>query len=394
MEAIERVRRIDPSFADLVAVNTAGVAEAQKSLPERTLLVSYFPTETELHIFLVTRDAAPSVRTVQLPRAELARMIAEYRKSVAPSDVMARGRGLELRAKGAGRERDLAGINALTAKLYDALFAPAQAGIDRADTVLLVPTGELYYLPLHALGRTAATGGVEYLIETKRFAYLPSAGVLAVVSRHAATAGAAGADLKRAGLLALGNPDGSLPGATAEVAAISQVFARPQVFTGPEATVARVAGGDAAARAPFVHFATHGYIDSRDPKESFLLLAGTPPRLSVRDIVEENYRLSFAGTRLVTLSACNTNVAGGDPSATYGSLSRAFAKAGAPTVVASLWSVSDEATRDMMIVFYRELAAGQPKAEAMRRAQLAVKNDPRYAHPFYWAPFVVLGEWR
>ena len=48
----------------------------------------------------------------------------------------------------------------------------------------------------------------------------------------------------------------------------------------------------------------------------------------------------------------------------------------------------------MMIVFYRELAAGQPKAEAMRRAQLAVKNDPRYAHPFYWAPFVLVGDWR
>jgi CHAT domain-containing protein len=390
LEAVERIRRTDPSYADLVAVNTTDMAEMRRRLPERALLVSYFPTDTELHIFLVTRDAAPSVRTVRLPRAELARMINEYRKSVAPNDVTARGLGSELRAKGAGQERDMAGVNALTTKLYDALFAPAQSEIDRADTILLVPAAELYYLPLHALGRDAGEGRVEYLIESKRFAYLPSAGVLGVVARRAPNG--AVEDLKQSGLLALGNPDGSLPGATAEVGAISRIFSQAEVFVGPEATVERVAGG--AARAPFVHFATHGFIDSRDPKESYLLLAGTPPRLSVRDIVEENYRLSFAGTRLVTLSACNTNVAGGDPSATYGSLSRAFAKAGAPTVVASLWSVSDEATRDTMIVFYRELAAGQQKAEAMRRAQLAVKNDPRYRHPFYWAPFVVLGEWR
>ncbi|HLL74068.1 MAG TPA: CHAT domain-containing protein [Pyrinomonadaceae bacterium] len=390
-EAVERIKRIDPSYAELVAVNATDINETRRHLPERALLVSYFPTGTELHIFLVTRDAAPAVRTVPLPRAELARMIAEYRKTVAPDDVTARGIGVELRAQGAGRERDLSAVNALTAKLYEALLAPAQAEIERAETILLVPAAEIYFLPLHALGRADAGGGINYLIETKRFAYLPSAGVLGVVARRAAVS--TGEDLRQSGLLALGNPDGSLPGATAEVGAISQVFSQPKVFVGPEATVQRVAGGE-ASRAPFVHFATHGIIDSRDPKESYLLLAGTPPRLSVRDIVEENYKLSFAGTRLVTLSACNTNVGGGDPSATYGSLSRAFAKAGAPTVVASLWSVSDEATRDMMIVFYRELAAGQPKAEAMRRAQLAVKNDARYRHPFYWAPFVVLGEWR
>jgi CHAT domain-containing protein len=389
LAAVESVKRIDPSYAELVAVNATDLSETQRRLPERVLLLSYFPTDTELHVFLVTRDGAPTVRTVPVPRAELARMISEYRKTVAPGDVTERGLDVALAAKGAGR--DLSAVNALTAKLYDALFAPAQTEIERADTILIVPAGELYYLPLHALGRDAGGGRVDYLIESKRFAYLPSAGVLGVVSRRASNS--AGENLKRDGLLALGNPDGSLPGATAEVGAISKVFSQARVYVGPEATVERVASPD-AARTSFVHFATHGVIDSRDPKESYLLLAGTPPRLSVRDIVEENYNLSFAGTRLVTLSACNTNVGGRDPSATYGSLSRAFAKAGAPTVVASLWSVSDEATRDMMIVFYRELAAGQPKAEAMRRAQLAVKNDPRYAHPFYWAPFVVLGEWR
>jgi CHAT domain-containing protein len=74
------------------------------------------------------------------------------------------------------------------------------------------------------------------------------------------------------------------------------------------------------------------------------------------------------------------------------SLSRA--SAGALAFVASLWSVDDEATRDTMRLFYRELSAGAPKAEALRRAQLSVLRDPRRRHPFFWAPFVILGDWR
>jgi CHAT domain-containing protein len=96
----------------------------------------------------------------------------------------------------------------------------------------------------------------------------------------------------------------------------------------------------------------------------------------------------------VTLSACETNLGGFDPSAVYSSLSRAFAKAGAPTVIASLWSVNDVSTKQTMQEFYKELVAGQSKAESLRLAQLAVMHDPRFAHPYYWAPFVVLGDWR
>ncbi|MBA2503641.1 MAG: CHAT domain-containing protein [Pyrinomonadaceae bacterium] len=103
-----------------------------------------------------------------------------------------------------------------------------------------------------------------------------------------------------------------------------------------------------------------------------MLLAGKPDRLTVRDLVEDAYRLSFAGTRLVTLSACETNIGGFDSSVVYSSLSRAFSKAGAPTVVASLWSVNDAAMRDTMTIFYRELAAGKLKSEALRQAQLSL----------------------
>jgi CHAT domain-containing protein len=391
--SVEDLKRANPSYASLVAVSPTNLSELRRRLPEKTVLLSYFPTADNLYVFVLTRDSEPSARAVAVKHAELARMVNQYRDLAIPS-APARGLSLEKKAEAAGGSRlhDIKEVNAVTAKLYDALLAPVQAEVERADTILIVPSAELYYLPFHALGRANADGSIDYLIERKRFAYLASADLLNVVAEDGARS--SGSSRAKAGaLLALGNPDGSLPGASQEVAALSTIIRRSKVYTGDDATVERVTEAD-GVRPSYVHFATHGIVNSRDPKESYLLLAGDPGRLSVRDLVEDTYKLSFDGTRLVTLSACNTNIGGYDPGAAYESLSRAFEKAGAPTVIASLWSVDDNSTRDTMTVFYRELAAGTPKAEALRRAQLSVLHNPRYAHPFFWAPFVMLGEWR
>ncbi|HZI17375.1 MAG TPA: CHAT domain-containing protein [Pyrinomonadaceae bacterium] len=437
--SVEELRRLSPAHAALVAVTPPDLEGLRRLLPQNTLLLSFYPTDAGLYVFTLTRDRPAGVQVSRATRAELSRLVAEYRALVAPKDegadatndatkdatkepgagaTAAGGAKVTVRGLGAARAVGAAGgaaggdlkrVDELTARLYETLLAPARAEIERAETILLVPSGDLYFLPIHALGPARADGSIEYLVETKRFAYLASADLLGVLAeraggdgREAGTNAGARADAGTvaeagpgggASLVALGNPDGSLPGATDEVRALSAVFPRSRVYTGEQATIERVAGNRTAG-VPFVHFATHGRIDSRDPKETYLLLAGSPGRLSVRDLVEDSHQLSFDGTRLVTLSACNTNVGGFDPSAAYGSLSRAFSKAGAPSVVASLWSVDDEATRDTMSLFYRELAAGTPKAEALRRAQLSLMRDPARRHPFFWAPFVVLGEWR
>ncbi|HEX8098469.1 MAG TPA: CHAT domain-containing protein [Pyrinomonadaceae bacterium] len=394
LDSVEQIKRANPSYASLVAVNPTNLAEIRDRLPEKTVLLEYFPTDKELHIFVVTRDQPPSIRTITVGREQLAKLVLQYREALGSASEPG---VLERSARGAlwkddGKEdfkRDVAPIKEATLLLYDALIVPVQSEVDQSDTLLIVPAAELYYLPFHALGRAREDGSINFLIEQKRFAYLPSADLLKVVI----TSRTAGGESAKGGrtLLALGNPDGSLPAATEEVSALGRIFSGANVYTGKDATVTRVS--QKKEPAAFIHFATHGIINSFDPKESYLLLAGQPDRLSVKDIVEDNYKLSLDGSRLVTLSACETSIGGYDPSAVYSSLSRAFAKAGAPTVVASLWSVNDVSTRDTMKLFYQELAAGQSKAEAMRRAQLAVMRDPRFAHPYFWAPFVLLGEW-
>lgn len=395
LDAVEKIKRANPSYASLVAVNLTDLVELRKRLPEKTLLLEYFPTENELYIFVVKRDAEPAIRTVPIKRAALAQLVIQYREALNSASEQG---VLERSARGAlwkddGKpdfKTDIAPIKDATVKLYDALIAPAQAEVDAAEFLVIVPAGELYYLPIHALGRATPDGSLNFLIEQKRFAYLASADILNAIS--SVTGSGQATQNPQYPLLALGNPDGTLPAATEEVTTLGRIFAKANIITGRDATVSRVA--QSTAGTPYIHFATHGIIDSVEPKESYLLLAGDPGRLSVKDIVEDNYKLSFAGTRLVTLSACETNIGGFDPSAVYSSLSRAFTKAGAPTVIASLWSVNDVATKETMTVFYKELAAGQSKAESLRRAQLAVMRDPRFAHPYFWAPFVVLGDWR
>ena len=392
VDAVESIKRANPSYASLVAVNPTDLVKVRNSLPEKTLLLEYFPTDTELYIFVVTRDAEPAIRTMPIKREDLAQLVIKYREaldSATEPSVLDRSTRGEL-WKDDGKpdfKTNVAPIKDATLRLYDALIAPAQAEVDRSDTLIIVPAAELYYLPVHALGRANANGSIDFLIEQKRFAYLASADLLNAVT----AAKSSNAQAIRP-LLALGNPDGSLPAASDEVSTLGKMFAHSNVVTGKDATVALVA--QSTAGTSYVHFATHGFINSMEPKESYLLLAGDPGRLSVKDIVEDNYKLSFDGTRLVTLSACETNLGGFDPSAVYSSLSRAFAKAGAPTVIASLWSVNDVSTKETMQEFYKQLAAGETKVESLRRAQLAVMHDPRFAHPYFWAPFVVLGDWR
>ena len=101
--------------------------------------------------------------------------------------------------------------------------------------------------------------------------------------------------------------------------------------------------------------------------------------------------------RLVTLSACETALAQGSPEAEVLGMPDAFALAGAASVLASQWSVETYSTTDLMIAFYERLIKDkQTKADALFHARQTLTADPtgRYAHPFYWAAFVLYGDWR
>jgi len=161
---------------------------------------------------------------------------------------------------------------------------------------------------------------------------------------------------------------------------------------------------------PLIHIASHFDFAPGNETDSFLLLGGKDPsgeRLTLAEI-RNDPAFNFSDTQLITLSACNTalSAASGDGREIDG-LGILAQQKGARAVVATLWSVNDVSTGILMQNFYREWTAHQemPKAEALRQAQLnllhGVPADPAasasahsYAHPYYWAPFILIGNWQ
>jgi CHAT domain-containing protein len=155
--------------------------------------------------------------------------------------------------------------------------------------------------------------------------------------------------------------------------------------------------GDRLAAYRVVHFATHGILDTDRPALSGLALSsvdrdGRPQAgfLPLRDI----YNLHLQAD-LVVLSGCRTALGRELSGEGLVGLTRGFQYAGAARVVASLWPVEDRATERLMTRFYRGLWSEKlPPAAALRAAQLALRAERPYRDPFFWAGFVLAGDWR
>ena len=193
-----------------------------------------------------------------------------------------------------------------------------------------------------------------------------------------------------------------------------------KVYLGADATEERA---KSVGREPrIVHFATHAYLDDRMPLSSFLALtipgavsgdsdSDSPPRSPQGDNgllqaweIFERVRLD---ADLVVLSACDSGLGEEQGGEGLIGLTRAFQYAGARTVAATLWSVADQATAELMIRFYRHLRAGKPKDVALQAAQIELIRDPIEVQdesgqtvemdasaPYYWAAFQLIGDWQ
>jgi CHAT domain-containing protein len=146
-----------------------------------------------------------------------------------------------------------------------------------------------------------------------------------------------------------------------------------------------------------LHFATHGLLNNERPELSGLVLslidrAGNPQDGFLR--LHEIYNLQL-NADLVVLSACETGRGKEIKGEGLIGLTRGFMYSGAPRVVASLWNVDDLATAELMKLFYRGmLKDGLPAGAALRTAQLELSRQKRWASPYFWAGFVLQGEWK
>ncbi|HEX6097412.1 MAG TPA: CHAT domain-containing protein [Thermoanaerobaculia bacterium] len=351
--------------------------EAVPLLPEDMAVVEYVQLESDLLIFVVAGGEVHPLR-VPLRKAALARRVERFVAQIAGRDQNYRD---EARA------------------LYDLLLAPVERYL-RGRTVAIVPHGELWRLPFHAL----RTRGGRHVAEEMTVFYAPSAALAAMRPRSGERRDAA----PQAEVLAFANPRitaaagrkfravfrdqtalGALPHAEEEVRALARIYGRERVRIYTGAAAREAVFKQEAERFRILHVATHGVLDDASPLYSAVLLTADAEEdglLEAREILEMKLNADLA-----VLAACDTAGGALSPGEGVVGMSWALLLAGCPTVAVSQWLAESAATSRLMIRFHESLAAGRSPAAAMRAAQRALMRDPHHAHPFYWAAFVVLG---
>jgi CHAT domain-containing protein len=288
----------------------------------------------------------------------------------------------------------------------------------KPDQIIVVPDGPLHGFPLEAILLTGGDRPRYVLDELPPLVYVPSAAVLTrpitpaasgpptllTVANPAYRRGAprpsANVDeaqrrnIEQLRLLSSRLPE--LPGTEKESAAVRRHFKEVSALSGERATKQAVIDNIAGKRV--VHVAAHGFA-TEDFGNLFGALAFSPAAADDGFLsLHEVYALPLKDCELAVLSACVTNVGPQRPLEAGVTLSSAFLTAGAKRVVASHWSVDDEATAVLMETFFQEISNAVAKGErvsyshALQRAQRSVRNKPEWSAPHYWAPFVLLGQ--
>ncbi len=272
--------------------------------------------------------------------------------------------------------------------LYEWLIAPIADKL--TDTIVIEPHGVLWQLPFAAVGATSETP----LGATCAFILTPAGRVLDDI-RTSRDYGSVN-DLP---ILLVGNPTfplladfefDPLPGAEQEVVALETLLLarNPTVFR--QATATKQAVREAMEQHGVLHLATHGYADTENPLDSFVVLASDgqnseSPLLMARDILAMDIPAD-----LVVLSACQTGLGLVSGDGVIG-LSRALLVAGARTVLVSLWNVDDHATAEFMRLFYQHYVEYDNKATALQHAITTFLANPETSDPRLWAAFYLVG---
>ncbi|MEM9903751.1 MAG: CHAT domain-containing protein, partial [Cyanobacteria bacterium P01_D01_bin.44] len=266
--------------------------------------------------------------------------------------------------------------------IYDWLIRPAEASLreHQIKTLVFVLDGVLRNIPMAALH-----DGQHYLLENYAIALTPG---LQLLGPHFS-------DPKPLQALMLGISEArqgfsALPGVKTEAQEIAENTQKSQVYLDKDFTKTTFQTQAEDTPFPILHLATHGQFSSA-LDDTFILAWDERITLGELDTLLKNRRIrSTNPIELMVLSACQT--AEGDDRATLGLAGMAI-KSGARSTLATLWSVNDESTVKVMRKFYELISQSTPKAEALRQAQLSLLQDNRYEHPFFWAPFVLIGNW-
>jgi CHAT domain-containing protein/Tfp pilus assembly protein PilF len=368
----EAISRQFPEVAELFETTPKDIAQLKASIaPDTAVIQPVLLTDVKnvpntIALFVLTKDSL-SVKKIAIDPEEFDKLLTDHDKQL----------HLGCDDKGiCDRNPDYAETGR---KLYEILIRPIEDQIKAISPkqLSIIATGKLRYIPFETLYDEQTD---EFLIQKYPVNYLTRISTRSIPN-----------STLQGGVLALGNPiprvPQNLPGTEEEVRNIAQLLPGSSAYIGNTATLDRFKVQ--APRFPFLHLATHGCFQQGGcqklgMEENTLLFADS--QFNIRDAA----LLGLQNTRLLTLSACQTAMQANSNGEEISGVAYVFERAGAQAVMASLWSVDDAATKDLMVQFYQNINKGMSKNEALRQAKLSQISR----HPYYWSPFILIGDAR
>jgi CHAT domain-containing protein/Tfp pilus assembly protein PilF len=399
-------RRRYPRYAEIQYPEPPRLSQIQEMLGDTSLLLEYLVGEGDSFLFAVRKK---DYKVARLPGAsQLREDVARLREAVSRPE-----------------RASLATYVSVAKRLYDDLVLPAKELAEDAGEILVVPDDILHYLPFELLLKTTSgaalrpvPGQLPYLVRDHQVSYLPAAGLLPAVESAEAGVG------REMDLLALGDPSYERDAAPSEISAgpatrgafdgnepwklrrlthsrdeVTRIAAlypegRSDILLGEQATEQNLKSEERLSKFRIVHLAAHGLLNESRPQFSGLVVS-LPRGPSSEDGLLQAYEIFNLelNAELVVLSACETGLGKEIHGEGIVGLTRAFLYAGAAAVVVSLWKVADASTAELMVRFHQHLRDPlRSRSGALRRAQLDLIESGAFAHPYYWAPFVLVGK--
>ncbi|MDL1942395.1 DUF2225 domain-containing protein [Chloroflexi bacterium CFX2] len=329
--------------------------EVQNLLSNQTTLISFWVQDTQTIVFILKTNSFKAI-TLSTSKSDLYELVNNFREFSNTEEAYPKSAN----------------------QLYQALIEPIKENITTPN-LIIVPHGVLHYLPFSAI-----TDGTNYLMDDHLITYLPSTSAWPYIKQNTGKV--------NINPLIIGNPYVSsanlqpLPFAEKEAQTIADLY-QAETFMNEFATESIVR--DRAGESGVLHLAAHGNYNIANPLYSAIYLASDGKNDGILE-THEIYGLNLHQTDLVVLSACETQLGKLSQGDELVGLTRAFIFAGTPSVISSLWSVDDQATKLLMEKFYVYWLSGMSKSEALRQAQIDVRE--LYPNPYYWAGFVLNGD--
>lgn len=356
------IRKNYAQLNDFVSIDAISKEQLSQFVGNDAAVLQFLVTDNNLLIWVI-RDGVVSGEVVKVSAEKIQKIVSDFRNLM----------------------ENYSSTEYLGKELSALLISPVRNLLSGIQRVAIVPHRYLHFLSFAALpdhdGR--------FLSDSFGIYYLDSSTMARYTHRIENLK-----DSRWQTVFALANPDikdsirESLPFAKREVEVISRYYDNVTLYSGGEAQEAKLAGLD--NKHSILHIASHGDFYPNDPAKSALILAeggGEDGNLSVGEIFSLPIKAD-----MVTLSACESGMGALSRADEVIGMTRAFLFTGADTVVTSLWRINDVSSAVLMKRFYRYLAAGDNKAEAMRKAQSTVRKY--FKHPAYWAGFRVVGSYQ